>query len=206
MAKKDKEAQMAADAANTIADDSTALTTPEPTALANVGSTGLANIENMSDKDQMAALEQMLDCSSAEIEAIATGRLPFWPAMAGLMIHGVIVGLREVPTRFGIARLYTLTLKRPAMAQTLDGEVFELPPGENISVLERTVLKELATREGQEVGILCAGKKQGSGKFAYWDYKIVGVRRTPDQIQAAAQMAMARMQARALPAASPSKG
>lgn len=168
--------------------------TETETALATADTKSAAvSIAELSDRAQMEQLQLMLDCEPAEIEAIATGRLPFWPAIPGLMLHGVVAGHRDIPTAYGLARLYTLTLKKPAAAQTLDGEIFELPAGEQISVLERTVLRELETREGQEVGILNAGKKAGK-KFSYWDYKIVGVRRTAEQVQAAAQMAMARMQ------------
>jgi hypothetical protein len=200
MAKKDsKEAAMESDALAVTGQE-------EPsTGLATTGQNTGLDVSKLSDKEQVEALERLLDCSAAEIEAIATGRLPFWPAIAGQIAVGTIVGQREVPTRFGIARLYTMTLSKPALAQTLDGEIFELPIGENISILERAVLKELTMREGQKLAIVNAGKKLGSSGFSYWDYKIVGVQRTSAQIQAAAQMAMARMQARmpvpALPSA-----
>jgi hypothetical protein len=213
MSKKNKDAAMRDDAESVTdeertegGEESTDLVTRQTEAMANLGVRAL-DIEGMSDDEQMTELEKLLDCRPEEIEAIATGRLPFWPAMAGQLIHGVLVGQREVPTRFGTAKLYTLNLKRPAVAQTLDGEIFELPAGENISVLERVVLKELAMREGQEVGILCVGKKRREGaKFAYWDYKIVGRRQSPAEVQAAAQKAMARMQMRALPQATAQKG
>lgn len=207
MGKKEKNAGMMLDAGQVTDGESTELATTGDEGSMVPADPRAQALAEMSDKEQIAELEKLLDCSPAEIEAIATGRLPFWPAHAGLVIHGTIVGQRVVPTVYGEAKLYTLQLKRPSIAMTLDGEIFELGIGENISVLERTVLKELEYREGQEVGILCAGKKKGKGKFDYWDYKVVGVRRTPDQVQAAAQLAMARLQSRAaLPAATNQKG
>jgi hypothetical protein len=213
MSKKNKDAAMMSDAESVTDDEnegSTNLATRDEnieSALTMASDERTLAIAAMSDKEQMEELVKLLDCHPEEIEAIATGRLPFWPAIPGKMVVGVLVGQREVPTRFGTAKLYTLNLKRPSIAATLDGEVFELPAGENISILERIVLKELAMREGQEIGILCAGKKKTrSGKFEYWDYKIAGVRRTAEQVQASAQMAMARLQVRALPVSTTQKG
>jgi hypothetical protein len=158
-------------------------------------------------KDQMRALEDALGLDSAEVEVIAGGKLPFWPAYAGAIIVGTIQSRREVETRWkspqnpnGIVGLYTVLIqKRPCLAGTLDGEVFELQPGDSIQVLERSVLKELQFRIGQQVGILCVGKVSGK-QFNYWDYRIVGERRSAEQVQAAAQMAMAQLQTKQLSA------
>ena len=76
--------------------------------------------------------------------------------------------------------------ERSCLAGTLDGEIFELQPGENITLLERTVMKELQTRVGQKVGILCLGKKMGK-TYEYWDYKILGRKRSAQEFQAAIQ-------------------
>jgi hypothetical protein len=157
--------------------------------------------------EQMEALELAMGIDKAEIETIAAGSLPFWPAFPGAMIIGTVQSSRQVPTRFktpnnpkGLVTLYTVAVEKSCLAGTLDGEIYETEPGDLISVLERAVLKELATRIGQKVGILCVGKKEGK-EFSYWDYKIVGKRRSPQEIQASAQLAMANTQVRALPEA-----
>ncbi len=153
----------------------------------------------------MRALESAMGVDRADVEVIAAGKLPFWPAYAGAMLIGIVENRRTVKTQFvtdlnptGEVGVYTLKVTdRPCLAGTLDGEVFELNPGDAITVLERTVIKELQTRIGQKVGILCTGKSKGK-KFEYWDYKIVGERRNAEQVQAAAQLAMANLQVKQL--------
>jgi len=159
----------------------------------------------MSAKDQLKALEESLGIDSADIEVIAAGKLPFWPAFAGAVLIGTVMSRREVTTQYkspqnptGAVGIYTVRVEqRPCLSGTLDGEISELNPGENITVLERTVLKELQTRIGQQVAILCVGKVPGKS-FSYWDYKIVGKRRSPEQIQAASMQAMANLQMKQL--------
>lgn len=156
-------------------------------------------------KEQLRALEDLMGVDSADVEVIAAGKLPFWPAYAGAVIKGTIQNRREVATQYktpqnpnGVVGLYTLRVEdRPCMGATLDGEVFEVQPGENITVLERAVMEELRTRIGQKVAILCVGKQKGR-TFSYWDYKIVGQKRSAEEIQAASQLAMANLQARQL--------
>lgn len=156
---------------------------------------------------QMRALEEAMGVDAADVEVIAAGSLPFWPAFAGAILVGTIQGRREVKTQYktpvnpeGVVGVYTLRVEqRACLAGTLDGEIFELNPGDNITVLERSVMKELRTRIGQKVGILCVGKKEGK-QFTYWDYKIIGVKRSADQIMAASQQFMASVQAKQLEA------
>ncbi len=154
----------------------------------------------LTSKEQLKALEESMGIDAQDVEVIAAGKLPFWPAFAGAMCIGTIQSRREVPTSFGSVGVYTVKLeKKDCLAATLDGEVFELPPGDLITVLERAVLKELQTRIGQTVGILCTGKVKGS-EYSYWDYKILGVKRSAEQIQAASMQAMAGVQAKQLEA------
>lgn len=165
-------------------------------------------LAGLTSREQLKALEQEMGIDAADVEVIAAGSLPFWPAYAGAMLVGTIQGRREVSTQYrtdvnpsGRVGVYTVRIEgKPVLAGTLDGEIFELNPGDNISVLERTVMKELQTRIGQKVGILCLGKKPSKNGFSYWDYKILGQRRNAEQIQAASQLAMANLQARQLEA------
>ena len=164
-------------------------------------------LSKMQGSAQLKALEEAMGIDSADIEVIAAGSLPFWPAFAGAVLVGTIQGRREVKTQFktplnpdGLVGVYTLRVEnRTCLAGTLDGEIFELHPGDAITVLERAVMKELRTRIGQKVGILCVGKKEGK-QFSYWDYKILGQRRSAEEIQAASQQFMASVQAKQLEA------
>lgn len=158
----------------------------------------------MTSKDQLKALEESMGVGAEDVEVIVAGKLPFWPAFAGTILVGTVQARREVTTEFGVAGIYTVKVENQnCMAATLDGEVFELTPGDLITVLERQVLKELQARMGQKVGILCAGKIKG-GKFGqYWDYKILGVKRTAEQVQAASMQAMASLQMKQLEAKNP---
>lgn len=164
-------------------------------------------LATLTPREQLKALEDIMGVDSADVEVIAAGKLPFWPAYAGAVIKGTIQNRREVSTQFktplnptGVVGLYTFRVEdKPCMGATLDGEVFEVQPGDSITVLERAVMKELRTRIGQTVAILCVGKEKGR-TFSYWDYKIVGQKRDAAQIQAAAQLAMANLQAKQLEA------
>jgi len=154
----------------------------------------------MTSKDQLKALEASMGVGAEDIEVIVAGKLPFWPAFAGAILVGTIQARREVPTEFGNAGLYTVRVEnQKCLAATLDGEVFELDPGDLITVLERIVLQELRARMGQKVGILCVGKTKGSGN-AYWDYKVLGAKRTADQVQASSMQALASLQMKQLEA------
>jgi hypothetical protein len=59
-------------------------------------------------------------------------------------------------------------------------------------------MKEFRGREGQKVAILNLGKKTSKNGFGYWDFKVLGKKRTAEQIQAASQQLMASLQAKAL--------
>lgn len=183
---------------------STDLTKPQSQGLADLTVQAHA-LAKMTPAEQLRALEKDLGIGADDVEVIAAGKLPFWPAYAGAVLVGVIQGRREVKTQFrsptnpdGVVGLYTVKVtQKKCLAGTLDGEVFELNPGDNISVLERSVMKELRTRIGQEVAILCVGKTTGK-QFSYWDYKILGKKRDAAQIQAASMQAMAAVQAKQL--------
>lgn len=162
-------------------------------------------LATLKGREQLKALEEAMGVDAADVEVIAAGSLPFWPAFAGAILVGTVQNRREVKTQFktdlnpeGIVGVYTVRVEqRPCLAGTLDGEVFEMAPGDVISLLERSVMKELRGRIGQKVGILCLGKKQGK-QFSYWDYKILGERRSSEEIQAASQQLMAGLQAKQL--------
>lgn len=183
---------------------STELAKPQSKELADL-TVQAQSLAKMTPGEQLKALERDLGIGADEVEVIAAGKLPFWPAYAGAVLIGTIQGRREVKTQFrsptnpdGVVGLYTVKVEqKPCLAGTLDGEVFELHPGDNISVLERSVMKELRTRIGQQVAILCVGKTQGK-QFSYWDYKILGKKRDAAQIQAASMQAMAAVQAKQL--------
>lgn len=211
MAKNKREEMLDAQADSVTTDEDSDIsprTNGESSAMTAGGRTP-AELALALEKEQMSALENILGLDASEIEVIAGGRLPFWPAIPGNIVAGTIDSTREVPTQWGtkdnpkgLVTLYTMTVERQAMAQTLDGEIFTVESGEQISILERSVLKELQTRIGQRVAILCVGKKQGKVN-KYWDYRVIGQKRTPEQVQAAAMMTMAKLQqsqsARALP-------
>lgn len=150
---------------------------------------------------QLKALEEALGIDAADVEVVAAGSLPFWPAFAGAIVCGTIQGYREVSTKFktpanpnGNVGIYTLRVERlPCLGGTLDGEVFDVQPGDLVTVLERTVIKELRTRIGQKVAILCMGKKSGRNGFDYWDYKIVGEKRSLEEVRLANELASANI-------------
>lgn len=139
----------------------------------------------LSGHDQLRALQAAMDLNDADVEIIAAGKLPFWPALAGAMIVGTIVGYDVRQTRLKDKEtgenmsvgVYTFQVDRPTLAGNSDGEVFEAAKGDVLTVLERKVIEKLRGREGQKVGILCLGKVTGSNGFDYYDYKIVGFRR-----------------------------
>lgn len=167
--------------------------------------TDAQKLAKLQSAEQLRALEDAMGIDVADVEVIAAGSLPFWPAYAGAMLIGTIQNRRDVKTQWktpnnpdGLVGVYTVRIEnRPCLAGTLDGEIFELNPGELITLLERSVMKELRTRVGQKIGVLCLGKKEGR-IFNYWDYKIIGQQRNAAQIQAAAQLAMAGLQAKQL--------
>lgn len=165
-------------------------------------------------EEQIAALYASLGVTDpSQIEVILSGKLPFWPAIPGALLTGVIQGRRVQPTRFkspknpdGLVGIYTINLLKPgigAMVESKSGALptvvmLDLDAGNNVTVLERALLKDMETRIGQTVSILCVGKVMGK-EFEYWDYRIIGLPRTHEQIQSAALMAMAATQSRALP-------
>jgi|SRR6185369_1452874 len=197
MAKNDK-------AGKVTEDKNTALAAPG----ANVHDLTKQAAENASltASEKMRRLQASLGAD--EIEVIAAGKLPFWPALAGAEIVGVINARRDVVTRFKSERnptgeigVYTFTVSKPCLAGTLDGEIYQLDAGDSITVLERKVLEELKTRIGQKVAIHCVGKVLNKEGNEYWDYIVVGARRTAEQIQAASMQAMVAMQQKQLEAA-----
>lgn len=166
-------------------------------------------------EEQIAALYASLGVTDpSQIEVIVSGKLPFWPAIPGALLTGVIQGRRVIPTRYktpqnpdGLVGMYTVKLTKPGiggMVQSESGKtptvvMLDLDSGNSLTVLERAMLKEMENRVGQTVSILCVGKTMGQNGFEYWDYRVIGLPRTHEQIQSAALMAMAATQSRALP-------
>lgn len=176
---------------------------------------GSAGIVVGTPEQQMAALYDSLGITDpGQVEVIAGGKLPFWPAIAGAVLAGTITGRRDIPTRFktrenpqGLVGVYTIQLKRPAVGAmmtvadskgTMALEYMDLPAGQAVTVIERAMLKELSSRLNQDIAILCVGQVPGRNGFSYWDYRIIGIKRTAEQISAGAMAAMAEMQKRQL--------
>lgn len=170
---------------------------PATAAAATVAPNGLTNLATKTASEQMKALQEMLGGDAGDVEVILGGTLPFWPAVAGAVLVGVIQNYSTRITKYkneknptGEVGLYTFQVQeRSALAGTSDGEVFEVQPGDLINVLERDVMKEFRTHIGQRVAVLNLGKKMGRNGFEYWDYKVIGKRRTAEQIQAANALA-----------------
>lgn len=141
-------------------------------------------VEAMSTSEQFKALQELIGGDSmADLEVIVAGKLPFWPALAGAMLVGTLENVNDIDTKFGSVGVYTVSVDKPCLAGNADGELFELRPGELITVLERTVMKALRTHVGQKVGIVCTGKAHSKNGFDYYDYRIVGKRRTAEEKQ-----------------------
>lgn len=183
------------------------------------GSTGelvsLKPLELGDDIDLLDVVRAIKGDSSREIEIISAGKTAYWPGnQPRMVVAGRLQSMREVPTRLVIkekqvkATLYTMLLTQPCYGMvptktTADGEVIDahievIPPGQIVTVLERAMLRDLRFRLGQEVFIGCKGKQRSGNGFSYYEYVVIGVRQTPAEMQASAQMAMANMQAKSL--------
>ncbi len=172
---------------------------------------GLENVRltASSSKDRMEALRNLLGGEPGSVEAIASGKLPFWPAGKDLVLCGTIESRREFqgkknadnPT--GMVGVYTLLIqKQECAAGTTDGEVFLAQPGERIQVLERAIMKDWRQRIGQTVAVVCEGKKPTKSGNEYWDYLIVGTKMSTSEIERANALAGAKP----LPSGSVSEG
>lgn len=170
---------------------------PAATTVQKAHPAGLTNLATKSAAEQMQQLQEMLGGDAADVEVVIGGTLPFWPAVAGAVLVGTIQKREVRQTKYvseknptGEVGLYIFRVEeRAALAGTADGEIFEAAPGDFINVLEREVMKEFQTRIGQKVVILNLGKKPSKNGTHYWDYKVLGQKRTAEQIQAANAMA-----------------
>jgi hypothetical protein len=164
----------------------------------------LAPLTIPDDQDFMDVIRAI--APTAEMEVIVAGKTPYWPGNIPKMVcAGRLQGWREIPTRLVVsgvqlkAILHTVELMHPCYAVTPDdGEMVVLPKGKIVTVLERTMLKDLRDRIGQIVFIGCVGKRASKNGFSYYEYKVMGLRQTPQEMQASAQMSMAKNQARML--------
>lgn len=113
---------------------------------------------------------------------IQGGAAYYWPAMKDAAVHGIIKDRFPVPTKYGTAFLYSIELLEVATAvDVISGELALIEKGERMHVLERTVLKPLVNHIGEEVAIVCDGKrpsKRTPGQ-SYWSYRAAVI----DQIE-----------------------
>ncbi len=166
--------------ASTVTEDTTALAAPAGSVhdLTKVA----AEHAKLTPAEKMRIVRDMF--GEAGFEVLAGGKLPFWPALKGATIKGRIVGHRTAPTRFkspenpeGLVGIFTLeVVDQPALAGNKDGEIFQVNPGDLITVLERKVLSEMLKAQGRVVGIHCLGKVLSASGNEYWDY-LVGAQR-----------------------------
>lgn len=145
----------------------------------NLALSGSDKLRLLSDKLRKLGL------NDADMEVVAAGKIPFWPAYAGALLMGTVQSYGTRTTRFetednptGAVGVFIVRVEgESVLGGNSDGEVFEVKPGEMITVLERTVMKSLGAEkaQGKKIGILCLGKERGE-KFDYWDYQVMASR------------------------------
>lgn len=116
----------------------------------------------------------------------------FWPALQGLVIRGMLLGVEERQTSLFVddpenpgkkkqvrSRFYTVELTAPCVAirsaDVVPGKPLPAPvqcqPGHQVSILERTILRRIERDVGREVIIVCDGLGKTKSGLKLWKYR-----------------------------------
>ncbi len=115
-------------------------------------------------------------------EVIVSGSVPYWnpSPKGGEVLAGELLRRQEITANVNgkpmQAFLYMIKIMAPCRANAItpDGEPIVAEAGEIVSVIERTILRELREHVGKEVAIFCDGKGTNKAGQPLWRFRVAG--------------------------------